>query len=135
MDNDTAVFADFLEHCCGLTVVARRAHQETVTAFVNTCTALLATCDTEIDEFVKSTHAVNSAHSAAARILIPSSTVITLKAIRFELVADREHCGALPAVLANLQALTAIQVNYMRVQRTKSIAPDRASFAALSKLP
>lgn len=55
-----------------------------------------------------------------------------MKAIRFELVADREHCGALHVVLDNPQALTAIQV---RVQRTKSIAPDIASFAALSKLP
>ena len=53
-----------------------------------------------------------------------------MKAIRFELVADRD--GALHVVLDNPQALTAIQV---RVQRTKSIAPDIASFAALSKLP
>ena len=55
-----------------------------------------------------------------------------MKALIIEL-EDRSKCGALP-VLATLQFLYTVQLNYMRAQRTKSVS-DKAKFAALSKLP
>jgi len=105
--------------------------QEIKSLLSDSFTALLSTSDHDIDAFVKSTHSANSARTAQ-RILIPPAAIITLKAIRFEL-EDRERCGALPQ-LATLQALTAVQINYMRIQKTKS-AQDQVLFSAISKLP
>ena len=55
-----------------------------------------------------------------------------MKGLRIEL-EDRARCDALP-VLVTLQVLYAVQLIYMHVQRTKSVA-DKANFAALRKLP
>ena len=74
----------------------------------------------------------NSACPANSKILNPASVIVGLKALIFEL-EDRKRCGALPA-LATIQALDAVQLNYMHVQRTKSVA-DKAKFSALIKLP
>ena len=87
--------------------------------FVDSFTALLSTSDAEIDSFVKNIHSSNSARTTQTRILIPPSAVIALKAIRFEL-EDRQRCDALPDA-ATLQALNAVQMNYLRIQRTKSV--------------
>ena len=127
--NDPAQFTAFLTNLCGLTVA--RARNETI-AFLDTFEALLSTSEEEIDNFVKNTHAANSARATANKILIPTAAAITLKAVRFELI-DREKCGTLPD-LAALQGLDAVSINLMRVQRTKSVQ-DKVSFAALSKLP
>ena len=128
--NDTNKFTAFLTNLCGLTVI--RARNETNT-FIDTFDALLlSTSEEEINNFVKNTHASNSARAAAQRILIPSAAVIVLKALRFELV-DREKCRSLPD-LAGLQGLDAASISIMRDQRTKSVE-KKASFDALSKLP
>ena len=127
--DDPVIFETFLRTECGLTVA--RARNEMVT-FVDSFTAVLSTSDNEIDSFVKNIHSSNSARNAVARILIPPSTVIALKAIRFEL-QDRQRCGALPNEIT-LRALDTVQMNYLRVQRTKSVQ-DQAMFSALSKLP
>ena len=81
--NNANEFTTFLTNTCGLTVP--RARNEVIT-FVDTFDALLSTSEAEIDNFVKNTHASNSARVAAQRILIPSAAVITLKALRFELI-------------------------------------------------
>ena len=64
--------------------------------------------------------------------MIPVSAIVALKDLRFELKC-RAHCGALP-VLDTLQALYAVKLNFMHVQRTKSVV-DISNFYALSKLP
>ena len=127
--NNANEFTTFLTNLCGLTVL--RARNETIT-FIDTFDALLSTSEDEIDNFVKNTHASNSARATAQRILIPSAAIIILKALRFELI-DRKKCGSLPDLVA-LQGLDAANISIMRVQRTKSVE-DKASFAALSKLP
>ena len=127
--DDPIIFTAFLQRLCGLTVARNRNE---MVSFIDTFTALLSTSDTELDDFVKNTHATNSARAAAQKILIPTSTVVTLKAIRFEL-HDRNRCGVLPDA-AMLNALTAIQMNYLKVQRTKAIQ-DKVLLSAIGKLP
>ena len=77
-------------------------------------------------------HATNSSHPANGNIIIPASAIFALKDLILEL-EDRAQYGSLQ-VLATLQALDAVQLNYMHVQRKKSLA-DKANFAALRKLP
>ena len=60
------------------------------------------------------------------------SAIFDLKYLRFEL--EYISCCSVLPVLATLQALDTVQLNYMRVQRKKSVA-DKANFAALGKLP
>ena len=127
--DDFPVFENFLSEQFGLTVI--RARGETV-GFVKSFTALLATSDAEIDDFVKSMHTTNSDRPANGKILRSASTMVALKDLLFELEYS-SRCGALP-VLATLQALDAVQVNYMQFQRKKSVA-DKSNFAALCKLP
>ena len=55
-----------------------------------------------------------------------------MKALGFEL-EYKVRCCSLP-VLTTLQALDAVQLNYMCVKRTKSVA-DKSNFSALRKLP
>ena len=127
--DDSDEFRAFLSNLCGLTVIRER--NETIT-FLNTFDALISTSEEEIDNFVKNTHSSNSARAATQRILIPSAAIVTLKALRFELI-DRENCGVLPDLVA-LQGMNAANINLMRIQRTKALQ-NEASFAALSKLP
>ena len=113
--DDLPVFEIFLSTQCGLTVNCAR--DETV-RFVNSFTTLhLVTSDADIDDLVKRTHTTNSARPEKGKTLIPESTIVDLKSLRFEL-EDRARCGALP-VLVKLQSLYAAQLNYLRVQQTK----------------
>ena len=78
--DDNNLFEAFLAKVAGVTV--DRARDE-ILQFIPTFTALLSTSEKEIDNFVKSTHSSNSARAANSRILIPTTAVITLKAIFF----------------------------------------------------
>ena len=127
--DDLPVFENFLSTQCGLTVNISR---EEKFGSVNSFTALYATSDVDINDFAKSMHTKNSASPANEKIMIPASAIIALKALLFEL-EDRARCGAL-SVLATLQALEAVKLNYIHVQREKSVA-YKAKFSALSKLP
>ena len=77
-------------------------------------------------------HAANSACPSNEKILIPASAIVALKALISEL-EDIESCGAL-TVLETLQALDAVQIKYMCVQRKNSVS-DKDKFVALRKLP
>ena len=66
------------------------------------------------------------------KIIIPASAIVALKTLRFE-IEDRARYGTLP-VLATLQALDAVKLNYMHDQRTNNVV-DKANFSALRKLP
>ena len=123
------VFEYFLSTQCGLTV--NRASDKTV-VFFNSFATPLASYDAKIDDFVKSMHASNSACPANGKILIPASEIVALEDLIFEL-GNRERCGALP-VLAMIQALDVVQLNYMHAHQINSVA-DKSNFAALSKLP
>ena len=70
--DDLSVFDNLLSTQCGLTLNHER--DETV-IFFNSFTALLVTSDVDIDEFVKITHATNSARPANRKIIIPASTI------------------------------------------------------------
>ena len=74
------VFENFLSTQFGLTV--NFAKGETV-GFFKSFTALLATFDAEIHDFVKITHATNSARPANAKILILAYAIVALKALIF----------------------------------------------------
>ena len=114
--NNPVEFTAFLTNLCGLTIT--RARNETIT-FLDTFDALISTSEEEIDNFVKNTHAANSARIATQKIRIPPAAIVTLKALRFELI-DRGRCGVLPD-LAALQGMDAAHMNITRVQRTKSV--------------
>ena len=80
--DDLPVFENLPSTKCGLTVNCAR--DETV-VFVKKFTALLATSDAEIDDFVKIKHAMNSARPVKGKILIPASVIVALNDLRFEL--------------------------------------------------
>ena len=127
--DDLPLFENFLSIQCGLTVNQSRG--ETF-VFINSFIALLATSDAEIDDIVKITHATKLAYPTNGKILIPTSAIVALKALIFKL-EDKALCGALP-VLATLEVLEAVQLNYMCAQRTELVA-DKSNFSALRKLP
>ena len=77
--------------------------------------------------FVKITQAENSARPVNGKVMIPTSAIVAFKGLIFE-PEDRARCGAIP-VLATLQVLDAVQLNYTRVQQTNSVA-DKANFSA-----
>ena len=108
--DDLSVFDNFFLTQCGLTINFERG--ETV-VLINGFTALLATSDAEIGDFIKRTHATNSACHENWKILIPESVIVALKALILE-IEYRARCGAL-WVLAMLQALDAVQINCMRI--------------------
>ena len=115
MDNP-ALFSAFLINVAGLT--AARPRNEFL-QFADTFRALLGTSEKELDSFVKNTHSSNSARANNQKVLIPPGSVITLKAVLFEL-KDRELCDALPnAVMLN--ALDPAQVAILRTRRTQAI--------------
>ena len=90
--DDPVIFLNYLTNIC--IVLIPRAQNE-ILNFLPSFRALLNTPESQIDEFVKTTHGSNSARAANARILIPSGAVVQLKSIRFEL-EDRRKCNALP---------------------------------------
>ena len=80
--DDLSVFENFLSTQCGLTV--NLARDETI-GFFNRFTALLTTSDADIGDFVKIPHAKNSARPTNGTILIPTSAIVALKDLLFEL--------------------------------------------------
>ena len=80
--DDLPVFENSLSTQCGLTVNCER--DETVGCF-NSFTAVFATSDADIYDYVKITHVTNSAHPANGKTLIPASAIFALKALIFEL--------------------------------------------------
>ena len=88
---------------CGLSV--NRARDETV-RFVNSFTPFLDISDAYINKFVKITHTTNSACPTNGKNRIRASSIVDLKALRFEL-EYRARYGALP-FLAKLQSLDAV---------------------------
>ena len=113
--NNQAVFSTLLRN----TLSVNEGVHTTVTDFVNTYAALLTVSDTEIDEFVKHTHAANTGRASAQKVIIPAKVIIALKSILFEL-KDRELCGALPD-MAFLQTIDGAQLSLMRSNRNKAI--------------
>ena len=104
--DDLPVFENLPSTKCGLTVNCAR--DETV-VFVKKFTALLATSDAEIDDFVKITYVTNSDRPVNGKILIPTPAIVALEDLGFEL-KDMSGCGALP-VLATRQELDIVQLN------------------------
>ena len=113
--DDPVLYVNFLTNVAGVTVA--RAQNELLT-FANTFCTLLSSNEKELEKFVKDTHASNSARANNARILIPTRSVIALKAILFEL-KDHERCDAL-LTAAMLQALNANQMNQLRARRNQA---------------
>ena len=99
-------------------------------SFAETFEDLLNTSEDDFDDFVTRTHSSNSARTAANKLLIPNSAIVSLKALMFEL-KDRETCNALPD-RATLQAMNG---NSMRVLRTQhNTAKEQAKGAKQAKL-
>ena len=92
--DDPLIFSTFLTDRCGMIA---RARTEVIT-FVDTFDALLTVTDTDIDIFVKSTHAANTARANNNKILISPNAVLTMNAILFEL-QDRLMCESLPTIV------------------------------------
>lgn len=118
--NNAALFSTFLQGPLDLTVA--RARNE-VTDFIATFNDLLSTSETELDDFVKTTHASNSARSANAKIIIKSSVITGLKSLLYEL-KDRELCGALPDNVT-LAAINADQLALLRNQRNIGLEAEQ----------
>ena len=97
-----------------LDLTVARARNE-VTDFIGTFNDLFSTSETELDDFVKTVHASNSARSANAKIIIKSSFITGLNSLLFEL-KDRELCVALPDH-ATLAAINTGQLALLRNQR------------------
>ena len=121
--DDQAVYTAFLTNVAGVT--AARARTELL-GFANTFRTLMSCTEDELDNFVKDTHSSNSARNANARILIPTRSVIVIKALLFEL-KDRDRCDALPTPIM-LQTLDAAQVAVLRSQRNQALE-DEAQLA------
>ena len=88
--DDPAIFSTFLQVRCGMIA---RVRNEFIT-FVDTFETLLTVTDTDIDAFVKSTHAANTARAVNIRLLISPNSVLNIKVVLFEL-QDRLMCDAL----------------------------------------
>ena len=80
--DDFPVFDNFLSTHFGLTVNRERGE---IVVFINSFTALLSTSDADIDDLVKSMHAMNSACPENEKIMIPASVIVALNDLRFEL--------------------------------------------------
>ena len=120
--DDPVLFANFLQNVAGLTVARSRNE---VLGFVDTFRSLLSTSEDELDSFVKNTHSSNTARNNNQRILIPTRTVIALKALIFEL-KDRERCDALPAQVM-LQNLNAAEIALLRARRNDALQESSQS--------
>ena len=114
--DDNILFQTFITNVARVTVP--RARNE-ILQFLPNFRSLLGTSEKEIDNFVKSTHSSNSARANNARILIPTTATLALKAVLFEL-KDRQLCDALPTATM-LAALDAEQVSQLRNQRNQYI--------------
>ena len=131
--DDPENFMQFLEGIAGITT--QRVLNE-ITTFADTFTALLSSTEIELNEFVRNTHAANSARTAQQKILLPASAVISLQSILFEL-KDRERCNALPTAVM-LAGLNNIQVTAMRSQRAQAMhdaAQDKLATLSTMKVP
>ena len=131
--DDPAVYTRFLRGIARITIA--RVLTE-VNSYANTFQALLASTESELNEFVKNTHASNSARTATTKILIPAGSVIVLQSILFEL-KDRERCNAIPT-REMLEGLDNIQVTAMRSQRAQALhdaAQDRLATLPTMSVP
>ena len=118
--NDAALFSTFLSGPLGLTVARTRNE---VTDFIGTFNDLLSTSEKEIDDFVKTVHASNSARPANAKMVIKASVITGLKSLLYEL-KDRELCGALPDHVT-LSAIDAAQLALLRNQRNIGLDAEK----------
>ena len=78
--DDAAIFEAFLTNIGGIN--AARARNKLL-QFAPSFRGLLSTSEKELNNFVKSTHAANSARADNRKILIPTAAVIALKAVLF----------------------------------------------------
>ena len=118
--NDAALFSTFLSGPLGLTVARTRNE---VTDFIGTFNDLLSTSEKEIDDFVKTVHASNSARPANAKMVIKASVFTGLKSLLYEL-KDRELCGALPDHVT-LSVIDATQLALLRNQRNIGLDAEK----------
>ena len=81
MDN-SATFLTFLQTRCGVTIASA---SDEIVEFVSTLRNLLSVRESQLENFVKSTHSANSASTAQQGIFIPLGAIKVLKAIHFEL--------------------------------------------------
>ena len=114
--NDPAIYLNFINNVCQ---VNTPCVVNEVLSFADTFLALLSTNEKEFDNFVKNTHASNSATANNAKILILSVAINSVKAVLFEL-KDCERCNALPNQIM-LNAINAAQIVTMRSNRTQAI--------------
>ena len=120
--DDPAVFNDFLTNT--IRIRPQRVIDE-ILSYIDTFTTLYATSFDDFDDFVTRTHSSNSARTAAAKILIPNSAIVSLKAIMFEL-KDRHACDALP----DLPTIMAMDGNTLRSLRAQHNAAKEQLKAA-----
>ena len=118
--NSQATFTAFLTNPLGITTARVKTE---VSDFVQTFNDLLSTTEEEIDTFVKNVHGSNSARAGNAKILIPTSAVLGLKSLLYEL-KDRELCDALPDQ-PTLVAIDANQLSILRQQRSTGLDAER----------
>lgn len=114
--DDPNIFTNFLNNVIGNTP-ARST--QAITNFITTFNDLLTTTESELDSFVKTTHDANSARTAQQKIIIQPQSVISLKAILFEL-KDRQRCGVLPNA-DMINAITMEQLIILRQTRSTAI--------------
>jgi hypothetical protein len=126
--NDPAIFQTFLQQRALVTVARAR---NAIISFIPTFEALLHTSEDEINDFVKSVHAANTALTNNNKIYISPSSIITILAVLFEL-KDREKCNALP----NEEVLQAIDNEAIQLlRRQRSIAIDAKKTRNEASLP
>ena len=109
--DDPVIYLHFLRNM--LRLAPPRIVQEMV-SFADTFCSLLSNSEKDFDEFVKRTHQSNSACTNNALILIPSTAILSIRAILFDL-KDRETCDA----LRDLPTLQAMDGNTMCVLRAQ----------------
>ena len=126
--DDQNIFTAFVTNILG--VGTPRVRNE-ITGFVSTFFDLLSSSESEIDNFVKTTHGANSARAANARTLIPPGVIQGLKSIQFEL-KDCEMCDSLPDAAA-LNNLDNAQMRVLRKQRQNAM--DHEERRNLTALP
>ena len=114
--DDPAIFRAFIENVARITT---NLVINEVSSFAPTFSALLASTETELNDFVRNTHAANSARTARTKILIPAGALIVLQSVLFEL-KDRERCNSIPNA-AMLMGLDNLQVTAMRSQRAQAM--------------
>ena len=131
--DDPNTYQQFLVDVCGITIPCV---MNEILTFATTFTELLSSTEVELNDFVRNTHAANSARAANGKILITAGVVISLQSILFEL-KDRERCNSLPTA-PMLMGLNNRQVTTMRSQRAQAMhdaAQDKLATLPTMKVP